>query len=362
MKIQHFDPLFIKPQMKIMLSRLISFTCLTGLLGFVPSLSLGQDRLIQEKGATLSGIVTKLDRDSVTIEVRGEPQNIPVNEIGKILFEDEPSGLGRARDLAKQGQYDQARDELKKIDAGTIKNDNAKHDLAFYMAYCEAKLALQGKGDKAAAVKALVAYDKDNPTSYHYWEVSQLLGQLAGSMSRYDAAQNFYKRMGESSFSEVKNQGKYQEALTLLLQNKTAEAKSLFEQLQGISATNPKEVRVKQFSELGLAQCTLAEGDAEGALKKVNEWIAKGDSIDIEFFGKLYNLQGACYQKLGKTNEAVLAYLHTDLLFSGDAENHAEALYHLSQLWPGLNETQRATDARSRLTTNYAGSMWASKQ
>ncbi|MBL8869823.1 MAG: hypothetical protein JNK90_08505 [Planctomycetaceae bacterium] len=327
-----------------------------------PSSLSAQDRLVQEKGATLSGIITKLDRDNVTIEVRGEPQNIPVNEINRIQFEDEPTIMGRARDLTRQGQFEQARDELKKVDAATIKNDNAKRDLAFYLAYCDGRLALQGKGDKAAAVKALVAYDKDNPNSYHYWEVSQLLGQLAGSMARYDAAQNFYKRLNESAFAEVKNQGKYQEALTLLIQNKPAEAKPLFTELQGISATNPKEVRIKQLAEVALAQCKLAEGDAQGALTSVNEWIAKGDSTDIELFGKLYNLQGACYQKLGKTSEAILAYLHTDLLFAGDAENHAEALYHLSVLLPSLNYTQQATDARARLTTTYAGSVWATKQ
>lgn len=352
----------LKNVMNRFLSAAILTTSLAASLVWNVAETSAQDRLVQEKGATLSGIITKLDRDTVTIEVRGEPQNIPVNEINRILFEGEPSTLGRARELTRQGQFEQARDELKKIDAAAIKNDNAKRDLAFYLAYCEGRLALQGKGDKAAAVKSLVTYDKDNPTSYHYWDVSQLLGQLAGSMSRYDAAQNFYKRMSESTFTEVKTQGKYQEALTLLMQNKVAEAKPLFTQLQGISATNPKEVRIKQLSEVALAQCTLAEGDSQGALTKINEWIAKGDSTDIELFGRLYNLQGGCYQKLGKTNEAVLAYLHTDLLFSGDAENHAEALYYLSVLWPSLNETQRATDARSRLTTTYAGSAWASKQ
>jgi hypothetical protein len=321
-----------------------------------------QDRLRQAKGATLSGLITSLDRDKITIEVRGEPQNIPVNEVDRITFEGEPNNLGRARELAIQGQYEQSRDELKKIDTSAIKNDNAKRDVAYYLAYCDGRLALQGKGDKAAAVKALVAYDKENANSYHYWEVSQLLGQLAGSMARYDAAQNFYKRMGDSSFPEVKNQGKYQEAVTLLMQNKTADAKAIFEKLQAISATNPKEVRVKQLSEVALAQCMLLDGDAQGALTKVNEWISKGDSTDIELFGKLFNLQGACYQKLNDPKPAVLAYLHTDFLFSGDAENHAESLYHLSLLWPQLKETQRATDARSRLTTNYAGSVWASKQ
>jgi hypothetical protein len=91
----------------------------------------------------------------------------------------------------RQGQFEQARDELKKIDADSIKMKMPKKTWHF-ITPCKGKLALQGKGDKAAAVKSLVAYDKDNPNSYHYWGTSsQILGQLASSMFRYDAAQNF---------------------------------------------------------------------------------------------------------------------------------------------------------------------------
>lgn len=321
-----------------------------------------QDRIFPLKGAALSGIINEIDRDKIVIEVRGTPQNVPVTDISKVIFEDEPRTMERARDLTRQGQYEQAKDELQKVDAGSIKNENAKSDLAFLLAYNDGKLALAGKGDKAAAVKALVAYDKDNPNGYHFWETSQLLGQLAGSMARYDNALTFFKRLGESTYPEIKNEGKYQEGVTLLMQGKTAEAKAILEQIQAAAASSPKDVRIKQLAEVGLAQCQLIEGDAQGALTKINEFIAKGDSTDIELFGKLYNTQGACYQKLNKTNEAALAYLHTDLLFSGDPGNHAEALYYLSQLWPSLNETQRATDARSRLTTNYAGSVWVNKK
>jgi hypothetical protein len=42
-----------------------------------------------KKGATL-GIITSLDRDKITIEVRGEPQNIPVNEISRLLSKTNP--------------------------------------------------------------------------------------------------------------------------------------------------------------------------------------------------------------------------------------------------------------------------------
>jgi tetratricopeptide (TPR) repeat protein len=89
--------------------------------------------------------------------------------------------------------------------------------------------------------------------------------------------------------------------------------------------------------------------------------IQENDSTDSQLFAALYNAQGEALQKEQKWEQAVLAYLHSDLLFSNNPETHAEALYHLSQLWAKLGEPQRAAEAKEKLTTLYAGSAWAKK-
>ena len=74
---------------------------------------------------------------------------------------------------------------------------------------------------------------------------------------------------------------------------------------------------------------------------------------------RLYNALGRCYLKQNKPKDAVMAYLHTDVLFYADADAHAEALFHLSKLWSDINKSDRAVAARNTLRERYAGSVWA---
>ena len=76
-------------------------------------------------------------------------------------------------------------------------------------------------------------------------------------------------------------------------------------------------------------------------------------------FARAYNALGRCYMKQNKPKDAVLALLHTDVLFYADADAHAEALYYLSKLWSDINKSDRAVAARSTLRERYAGSIWA---
>ena len=321
-----------------------------------------QDKVYPLQGGIASGKISQITPAEVTIDVRGTEQKIPVADIRKIVFDDEPSGLDRAREMFAQEQYTQTLDELKKIDPTSLKNPLVAQDYDFYRFYSEGKLGLAGTGgSKENAAAGLVALAGKNRNTHHMYDLSALLGDLAVALGKPEGAVRYYGVLLTAPNAETKAIGVYRLAQLELGQGKTAEARTRFQQIASLNASTASTTRLKSLAEVGLAVCDARDGKPQQALDQLKQMVAKYDSTDQELFARIYNAQGACYVALKNTNLAVLSYLRTDLLFFTDAEAHAEALYQLSQLWPKAGEPSRATETRSRLVSQYAGSVWANK-
>ena len=338
-------------------------SCLTiALCLFLTAALRAQDKVYPIQGAVASGKLIEITRDVITIEVRGINQKLPVAEIRKVVFDDEPSGLDRAREMFAQEQYTQVLDELKKIDTTTIKNPLIVQDIEFYRFYSEGKLGLTGTGgDKTKAKDGLLALAGKNKNSHHMFDLSALLGDLAVGLGKPDEAARYYGVLMSSPNAETKATAVYRLAQLELGQGKTTEARTRFQQLSGLTAANAAVARLKSLAEVGSAVCDARDGKPQQALDQLKQMVVKYDSTDQELFARIYNAQGACYIALEKPSLALLAYLRTDWMFFTDAESHAEALYQLVQLWPKAGEPSRATETRARLVSQYAGSVWANK-
>ena len=118
----------------------------------------------------------------------------------------------------------------------------------------------------------------------------------------------------------------------------------------------PKETKVEE----NIASSN--NKDSHKLSPSVKKLIAENDTADTELFGRAYNALGDCLQRSNKPKDALMAYLHVDILFYGDSETHAEALYQLSKLWQVAKNQDRAAVAGNLLKQRYAGSVWAAKQ
>ena len=76
---------------------------------------------------------------------------------------------------------------------------------------------------------------------------------------------------------------------------------------------------------------------------------------DVEIAARIYNARGASCEARDDTEGAILAYLHTHLMFSSQPDAHAEALKRLVELWPQVGKPERATQARQELQNSYPG-------
>jgi hypothetical protein len=90
----------------------------------------------------ISGQITDVSPDGLTIVEKGKPRKLAVHEIEKLKLDDEPSGLSRIRDELENGQLEQAQRALDRLKPASRKL--VKQDVEFYKAMIASRLALRG--------------------------------------------------------------------------------------------------------------------------------------------------------------------------------------------------------------------------
>ncbi len=323
------------------------------------------DSVVGQLGIATFGSIESMTRDQLTISARGAKKVFKTNEIQKLTFAGEPSELRRARDMIGRDQLEDARTELNKISPAGITRTEILQEIEFYKAYCAGRLALSRGGDKASAVRAMRAFIEKpgNDNSIHYYAASELLGELAVALAKYDAAIKYFGKLAKAPWPEYQTRASVLIGRAMMANGQFQEALGEFEKVLASGRDDAKSRELKQMALVGKATCLGETGKADDGIKILDKILAENDSrTNAKLFALAYNALGTCYLRLDKPKDALLAYLHVDLLFFQDADAHAESLYHLSRLWRKLNRAERALQARSLLKSRYGGSMWAKRE
>jgi tetratricopeptide (TPR) repeat protein len=317
------------------------------------------DQLFVGKGAPSRGFITEMMKDHVTLDISGLSRQFDVSEIVRITFKDEPPELNVVRTSVLQRNYMQALADLKKTESQKIDREFIKHDIDYYRALCLCRLTISEGGDKAAATAAMLNFVKSAPESYHFYEAAEVLGDLAMASGKWADATRYYGPIANAKWPDYQMRANNAIGRALLAENKFDEALDKFRAVTSGDAVTPEATRQKNLAQVGRALCVAETGKAEEAVAALDDMINKNDSQDAVLFARVYNALGRCYIKLNKPRDAVTALLHTDMLYSSDADAHAEALYYLSKVWSDINKSERAVAARNALRERYAGSFWA---
>jgi len=306
------------------------------------------------RGKTMvSGEISKVTPDAVSIKSSGKNQSIPVDQIDRLIFGDDPSGLASVRGAVRSGQLEQAKSQL-----GSVKPEGrsfVKQEIAFFNALIEAQLALKGKASVNDAAQLVGGFIKSSPDSFRFYAACEVMGDLAMSLGRFDSAAKYYERLRDSKSSGLVARGSLLLGDAWLMKGDVKKAEAMFQQCA--KATDP---RLKAMGQLGVASCMTKSNKAgEQTIAAIEKVIEQNDSSDIELFARAYNALGEAYMADQKTESALDAYLHTDLLFYRDSEKHAEALFHLAKLWSAVNKPSEASIAKKQLKQRYPTSVWA---
>jgi tetratricopeptide (TPR) repeat protein len=115
---------------------------------------------------------------------------------------------------------------------------------------------------------------------------------------------------------------------------------------------------------LGQAKCLQRQSQFAEAVAILGQVVRQSDSGDARLQAEAYLRLGDAYASLGdQTMPAIMAYLPVDVVpaLAQHSDLHAEALYHLAQLWPAAGRQERGAEASARLVDFYPNSEWTKR-
>jgi tetratricopeptide (TPR) repeat protein len=145
----------------------------------------------------------------------------------------------------------------------------------------------------------------------------------------------------------------------LLAQGKAAEASKAFDEAISGEGTGDLAEAQRMAAKVGKARCLAASNKLDEAIKTVENIITNADAENVDLHALAYNALGSALRQARKPQEALMAFLHVDLLYSSNAEAHAEALANLEQLFTELHKPEHARRIRQTLDERYKNSHWA---
>jgi tetratricopeptide (TPR) repeat protein len=329
------------------------------LIAFFASIAGATDR-IRTPGGSVAGEITGMTPLEITLD-KGSAgtSKIPVNQIRSVLFDGEPSELTQARLNAKNGGYSTAIERLGAIDSSRVARDAIRQDVEFYLALCAAKDALGGKGDVTAAGRALNDFVRRHPQNFHYLEAVETMGDLLMASDKYAAAQKQYGELAKAPWPDYQMRAAVLIGRTLEALGKHPEAIEQFDAVLANSDTSNAAREQKLSATLAKAVSLSETGHLDDAVRVIEQMIQDTDPEQKELQARAYNALGNCYERAGRTKDALLAFLHVDVLYSTVPDAHAEALSHLAKLWGSVGQEARAREARQLLNERYENSRWA---
>jgi tetratricopeptide (TPR) repeat protein len=330
-------------------------------LAWVCSPSAAADKVRLIGSAQANGRLNSITPNEVILESGSTKKTLPVNEVEYIQFDSEPSELAQARVAMRNERYEEASNLLGKIDAADSKRPDIATDIEFYKALVAARMALAGHGSKADAGRQLLSFEAAHKTSYHYYETCETLGDLLASLGKFDRAESFYEKLAGAPWPDYKMRAGMLVGRALVNQKEYDRAIGKFDEVLASDASGGQADRLKLSASLGKASALAGGGKTEDAVKQVEEIIDKADPENQELHARAYVILGNCYKAANKKKEALLAFLHVDLLYPRFPEQHAEALANLATLWTDVNKADRAAQARNALKEKYPDSVWAAK-
>lgn len=318
---------------------------------------------IKTKNGSMLGKIVNTSPLNIEIEqgANAEHKEIPVNQIDIIFYNDELSSIRNAKNSILSEHYEEALNILSRLKIDAVTRKELREDMEFYTALSTAQLAIGGSGKIADAGRLMIAFTKNYPDSYHYFQACEIVGDLLVANRSYAQAEEYYAKVAKAPWPDYQMRAGVAIGRALLAQGKHSEALNAFEKVLANERKDALSQAQSMAARMGKAAVLVDMKKNDEAVKLVQSVLNQADPDDAGAMARAYNILGNALRQEGKKKEAILAFLHVDLLYASVPDAHAEALWNLAELWDELHKIDRAARARQILEQQYKNSPWAQK-
>lgn len=304
-------------------------------------------------GGRLRGQIQSESPTVVKIQAATGLQEVPVDQIDTISYEGQPSSFLVAQTKVAGGDLAAAADQFKRAASDAAGKPLIVQAAQFGQAHATAELALTTPSKANDAIAQLELFLKNYAKSRHQAPALEDLARLYLQKGDTDKADKALDELEQVSWAAdraavmktrvLAKKGQYDEAI-----------KTLDKIISGAPKGSERAVEARLAKAENLASLKKFD-EAEATVKDVIKETPP-EKADIQ--GLAWNTLGDCLRAAGQPKAALLAYLHTDILYDKDKEQHPRALYSAAQLFRELKRDDRADEKMDELKQKYPQSPW----
>lgn len=306
-------------------------------------------------GGRVRGTVDSESATEVVVKLGATTTKVPTAEIVTINYTGQPPSMVQAESRETAGALAEAADLYKKAVAEADGKPFIQRAAQFQQANALAELALADASHAPEAINLLNAFVKAHPNARQVVPALDSLARLQLQKEDYAAVEKLVADMAKQPQSADRAS-----LLRAKVYAKKGDFDKALKEYDALVKNAPEGSVRRRDAQLARAETLAGQKKFEAAETEVRAVIAATSPEDFATQSAAYNTLGDCLSAAGKPKEALDAYLHTDILFSKDKEQHPRALAHISRLWRVLKRDDRAEEVWQQLKKDYPKSRWLS--
>lgn len=307
----------------------------------------------QAIGGRVRGTVKSETPSEVVVTLGTNTVTVPTDQVASIRYDGQSASfqLGETRESA--GQLAEAAELYRKAASETASRPFPHQAALFREARVLADLAMIEPEQVKEARDKLDQFIRLYPGGRHIGGAREALARLQIQSGDYAGAEATI-----ATLAKMSRGGERSAVLRTRLLAKQGKHQEAIAEMDRLIASSPKGSERQLAARLAKAESLAAIKKYKEAEALVREVIQESPAEDADSQAPAYNTLGDCLRAANRPKDALIAYLHTDMLYNKDKEEHPRALHGIALVFRQLKEEGRANEYAQRLKQEYPRSPW----